>query len=396
MKKFTEFFAALAITLSITILTGSAVFAATKSAPKTVLPTGSLFKFSSGPQIYYVAENGTAYGVPDEATFFSWFGSFKKVISYPKNTVANTISKSIITIKPGARVIKFGNKPELYTVSKGARLRWIRNEESLVKLFGEKWQNYFVILPESRRSDYALGADIKKALDFDRTAERVGITANDDLVARKIVVHSKTYAKAPVAVVTKLKSLKENSTSALVPSFSSFITSYKLTVPFREDKVTITPAATDSKMKISVRDIEVVSGTSITLDVPIGSINVPITVTSPEGGVEKYLLVLNRSKASENTYLSSLTENLSGSLTPKFAPYIRDYEITATGKEEIITVVPKSQDPLSRMIIDGNEYSSGTKFQKALVQGNTNVVQVVIISESGIADRYAITIKKPN
>ncbi len=396
MKKFTEFFAALSIVISVTILTSSAVFAASKSVPKTALPAGSVFKFSSGPQIYYVAENGTAYGVPDEATFFSWFASFNKVQVYPKNSISNSISKSILTIKPGARVVKFGNKPELYTVSKGARLRWIRNEESLVGLFGDKWQNYFVTLPESRRNDYILGADIKKAGDFDRTKERTGITPNDDLVARKVVVPTKTYAKAPVVVATQLKSLTENSTSALVPGFSSFITSYRLTVPYREDKITLTPTANSADMNITVRENEVPSGKPISFDLPLGDTNVPIVVKTNDNDFEKYYLVITRNKPSENTYLNSLTENLSGSLTPKFTPYTRDYVITATGKEEVITVVPKLQDSLARMFVDGKEYASGVSFKKGLEQGNTNVVQIVVMSESGVSERYTITIKKPN
>lgn len=398
MKKFTEFFATLAITLSVSILASSVVFAATKvTAPaKSTLPVGTVFKFISAPQVYYVAENNTAYLVPDEATFFSWFASFAKVKAYDKNIIANPISKTILTVKPGARVIRFGTQPQLYTVGRGARLRWIRNKETLVELFGENWQNYYINLPYNRKNDYTTGLDIAKGTDFNRAAERTGLTPNDDLIARKIIAPTKTYAKAPVVLLTQLKSLTENSTSALQPAFSPAVTTYHLTVPYAEDKITITPTANNSTLKIKVRDNEAVSGLGISLDAPLGSTNVPITVEAPDGDSEKYLLVITRNKASENTFLSSFTENLSGTMFPKFSPSTRNYTVTATGKEEVITVVPKLQSTLSRMIIDGKEYPNGTSFQKALVQGNTNVVQVVIVSESGVADRYTLTIKKPN
>lgn len=395
MKKFTEFFAGLAIVLSVTILTGSAVFAVTQTASKITLPPGSLLKIKGTPQVYYIAHDSLAYAVPDEATYFSWFASFNKVQTFNRGERPHTISKSVLTIKPGARVIKFGNKPELYTISKGARLRWIRNEQILVELFGNGWQNYLVNLPENRRNDYVLGTDIKKSTDFDRQTERA-TTPTDELIARKIIVPSKTYAKPPVVVTTQLKSLGENSTSALVPSFSPFITSYRLSVPYREDKITLTPTAYSSDMEISVRENKVVSGKSITFDLPIGDTEVPIVVKNSETDFEKYYLTITRNKASENTYLSSLTENLSGSLVPKFTPYTRDYVITATGKEEVITVVPKVQNSLSRMFVDGKEYASGVSYKKGLEQGNTNVVQVVVMSESGVSDRYTITIKKPN
>lgn len=395
MKRFTEFFAGLAIVLSVTILTGSAVFAATQASTKLTLPPGSLLKIKGTPQVYYIAQDSLAYAVPDEATYFSWFASFNKVQTFNKGERSHSISKSILTIKPGARVIKFGNKPELYTVSKGARLRWIRNEEVLVELFGNGWHNYLITLPENRRNDYVLGTDIKKSTDFDRQAERA-TTPTDELIARKIIVPSKTYAKPPVVVTTQLKSLGENSTSALVPGFSPFITSYRLSVPYREDKITLTPTANSSDMEISVRENNVVSGKSITFDLPLGDTEVPIVVKNSETDFEKYYLTITRNKASENTYLSSLTENLSGSLVPKFTPYTRDYVITATGKEEVITVVPKVQNSLSRMFVDGKEYASGVSYKKGLEQGNTNVIQVVVMSESGVSDRYTITIKKPN
>lgn len=396
MRKFTEFFAALVIVVSVTITASTAVMAATNAVPKTILPVGTLFKFNGKPQVYYVAENSVAFPIPDEITFFSWFASFNKVKSYDQKNIGNALSKTIITIKPGTRIIKFGTQPELYTVSKGARLRWIRDEATLVALFGENWQNYFVNLNYIRRNDYVLGTDIKQPADFNRSAERIGITPNDDLIARKVVVPSKTYAKAPTATPTQLKSLVENSTSALVPSFSPFVTSYKLTVPFREDKITLTPTAMSQNMKITVRDNDVVSGKPIVFDVPLGISNIPITVESIDNQVEKYYLTINRNKASENTYLSSLTENLGDALSPKFSPYTRDYVITATGKENVIKVVPKLQNSLSRMYVDGKEYPSGVAFQKTLVQGNTNVVQIVVLSESGVSDRYTITIKKPN
>lgn len=395
MKKFTEFFAALAITFSVTILLGSTVFAVTQSTTKTMLPPGSLLKIKGTAQVYYIAEDLMAYAVPDEATYFSWFPSFNKVQTFNRGERSHFISKSVLTIKPGARVLKFGNKPELYALSRGAQLRWIRSEAVLQELFGTQWPDYLVQLPDSRRSDYVIGADIKNSEDFDRQAERA-ITPTEELVARKVITPSKTYAKAPVVVSNKLKSLSENSTSAFVPSFTPTVNSYRLSVPYREDKITLTPTANAADFKISVRDNPVVSGKSITFALPIGLTNVPIVVESPEGDIEKYYVAITRSKPSENTYLSSLSENLSGSLTPKFSPSIHDYVITATGKEEIITVSAKVQHSLARLLIDGTEYASGTSYQKALEQGNTNVIQFVIISESGVADRYTITIKKPN
>lgn len=397
MRKFADFFAAIVIAVSVTITASTAVMAASQAiSTKTTLPMGTLFKFNGKPQVYYVAENTIAYPIPDEATFYSWFASFNKVKSYEQKNIGNSLSKTIITIKPGTRVIKFGSQPELYTVGKGARIRWIRDEATLVALFGEQWQNYFVNLNYIRRNDYVIGVDIKKPTDFDRAKERLGITPNDDLIARKVVVPSKNYAKSPIATPTQLKSLGENSTSALVPAFSPFTTSYKLTVPFREDKITLTPVAMNSNMKISVREEDVFSGKPIVLDVPLGISNIPITVESVDNEIEKYYLTIVRNKASENTYLSSLTENLSDVLSPKFSPATRDYVITATGKENVIKVVPKLQNSLSRLYIDGQEYPSGASYQKGLDQGNTNVIQFVILSESGVSDRYTITIKKPN
>lgn len=149
-------FAAMALMLTLP----ATVLAATTKG-KT-LPPGTVFKFKQEKTVYFVASDATAYPFPDQQTFFSWYPSFSKVKVQDKGTVANTLSKLPVSLKPGARVVKFGTDPKLYAVSQGARLRWITNEKVLVDLFGQNWRNYFETLPSERIREYSLAEKIDR------------------------------------------------------------------------------------------------------------------------------------------------------------------------------------------------------------------------------------------
>lgn len=395
MKKITEYF--IVISLFASFLSGGVVLAATKTpVVKQTLEVGTVYRIIGKPGVYTIASDGKGYPFPDEATFFSWVSGYNKIKAYNANQVANVAVKSaIITLKPGARLVRFGEETKVYLVTQGARLRWVRTEAIAHEMFGDNWQkNYLVSLPLNRKKDYVLSADITSADQVDRVEER-SVTIAQELLNRKVVKIVKTNTKQPTLDIVGLKSLKENITAALNPSFAPAVNYYYLKAKYSEDKITLTPESFNSSTQtIYVNDYAVPNKTAITLDLPVGDLDIPIRVKSSKEE-SKYTVKVTREEPSENTYLASLTENLSGSFSSKFSKSTRDYTMEATGKELSMKVVARVEDSKSRLFVDGHEVSSGSSYEKGLKIG-LNVVQFVVLSESGVSDRYTITVRKVN
>ncbi len=355
------------------------------------LPPGTLFRFSTEKTIYFVASDAKAYPFPDEATFFSWYPSFAKVKVVEKKDVLNVILKNIISLKPGTRVVKFGDDPKLYAIARGARLRWIKNENVLSDLYTTTWRNYFVTLPAIRLNDYSIGAVIDKASLYQKNDERTNVTISQELYARGFA--RKDTVAPGGAAVPLLKSLTENVKGALSPNFKPQTTYYTLKTDFNEDKITLTSKAYDDYMTIMVGDYNVADGSPITLDIPIGETDIPIKVSSPDGTHVIYTIRMKRAKPGDSKLLSSLTENLSDSFWPTFQPHSYDYTIYAKSSESSIILHAKTEDDKARLTIDGNSVASNASYDKTLKPGE-NKIELLVTAENGYAQKYTLTVKK--
>lgn len=363
----------------------------TQAATAKTLPPGTLFKFQGTGTVYFVASDAKAYTFPDEATFYSWFPSFSKVKVMDRKDVANTTVKTIISVKPGARIVKFGTDPKLYAVSRGARLRWIQTEQLLSDLFSSDWRNYFITLPASRLSDYAIGEAISKASSYHRNDERLNVTISQELYARGFV--RKDNVAPGGASLPLIKSLTENLKDSLKPSFNPQTTYYSINAQYNEDKITLVPKAYEDYMTISVGDYAVADSSGITLDIPAGKTDFPIKVSSPDGTSVIYTLHIVRGEGSDNHLLSSLSENLIDTMWPSFQSHFYDYTVYAKEAETSITVRAQAADTTSYITIDGNRIGASGSFQRNLHTGD-NVMKIVVTSQNGYTQTYTLTVKK--
>lgn len=360
------------------------------SAGKT-LPPGTIFKYKGVGTVYFVASDAKAYPFPDEATYFSWNPSFAKLKVVERKDVANVSMKSIITVKPGTRVIKFGNDPKLYAVSRGARLRWIKNEDVLTDLYSTTWRNYFITLPANRMNDYSIGEAIAKAGAYHKNDERTNVTISSELYARGLN-RKDTVGQSGVGVPL-IKSLTESLKGSLKPAFTPQATYYTITALYNEDKITLTPKAYDDYMTVTVGDYTVADGASITLDLSIGETDIPVKVSAPDGGNVTYTVRITRTKPSDNALLSALTENLADATWPAFKPHEYSYTIYAKSTENSVTLRPKTADDKSRLMIDGNEVKSNANYEKVLKTGE-NKIEITVLAENGTSQKYTVTVKK--
>lgn len=363
-----------------------------KAEAASTLPTNTLFTLKGSKVVYYVAGDAVAYPFPNEQVFLSWFPSFDKVKTYDKKEVKNTLSKTFVTAKPGARVIKFGNDPKLYAVSKGARLNWIMNEKALVEIFGANWRSYFINLPAASISDYSISDKIEKGNQYSRATQRSYNTITQELNRLKVL--KKDFIDGEGNTIPLLKTLTENGSGSLSPKFSSKTFAYTYKLNATEENVTFTPTAFADFMKIKVKDYPVESGKGVKIDIPGGTTEVPVEVSLPNGRFNTYLVTVTRPLPNGNSRLSSLTENLSRSLRPLFNANTFDYELTALESEDTITIKAKPANSAARIVIDGIEYTPNTSYNKDLRLG-ANTIDIQVIAADGTVTRYTIKIQKP-
>ena len=391
MKKIIKIIALISLVFSLTIAN---VVLAAVIAKQTLAP-GTLFKFKGDAAVYFVASDATAYPFPDQETFFSWYPSFNKVKVYEKNTIANATSKLLVTMKPGARVIKFGNDPKLYAVSQGAKLRWIVTEKVLTDLFGSSWRNYYEQLPPERLREYSISDKITDAKNFNRAAERTNVTISQELNRRKIL--NKETIAIDGSIIPLFKSLTEDVSGAFSPAFKPTIFYYTLKTKFSEDRITFTPVVYDSFMTVKVKDYTVEAGKSITIDIPSGDSDIPLYVFTPDGRVNTYTVRVSRIGPNNDYNLSSLTENLNDTLWPTFKPNLFVYSVRAKETENKITIKATPKDPKARLVIDNKDFSASAAssgYEKTLVKG-LNTIQIQVIAENGASIKYTVEIQKP-
>ena len=106
--------------------------------------------------------------------------------------------------------------PKLFAIDRGARLRWIKNEEILVGVFSSSWKNYFVELPVNRKIDYIVGTDVTSTEAFNRNAVRANFTVSDDLYVRKVLTVKIDKNKLPY-ILKKEKNEGGELTFGLLP-----------------------------------------------------------------------------------------------------------------------------------------------------------------------------------
>ncbi|MDD5341646.1 MAG: hypothetical protein PHC97_04425 [Patescibacteria group bacterium] len=144
----------------------------TPAPPPTQPPTplaglkfGDTFK-GTAATVYYYGQDGKRYIFPDAKTFLTWYLDFSKVKYIVDSDLAKIPLGSIITYRPGIRMLKLQTMADVYAVDADGTLRWIVSEALARELYGNNWVKKIDDLNDAFFVDYRVGEPIRTIEDF--------------------------------------------------------------------------------------------------------------------------------------------------------------------------------------------------------------------------------------
>ncbi len=136
------------------------------ATPVGDLVPGDLIKTANNPAIYYINSENKRQLYSNSATFWSWHtGSWSNIKSGNTTKTIKKVSQSIldsivvgknVTVKPGAKLMKFDNSPQVYTVFGNAKLKSLTDQEAVTFYGnGRNWKEGAITIQTSFEADYA-------------------------------------------------------------------------------------------------------------------------------------------------------------------------------------------------------------------------------------------------
>ena len=131
--------------------------------------------------IYYYATDGKRYVFPTEDVFLSWFPELdiEKIETQSLEKLYETPLGGNVEIRPGS-LLKTPSLFDTFLVAKGTQIKKI-DEALISELYGEKWQDLVIELPEYYFSQYNIIDPIKTKADYPEITEKNTIDLNKGL-----------------------------------------------------------------------------------------------------------------------------------------------------------------------------------------------------------------------
>lgn len=383
-----------------TILTILMAIAAIFSLPNTVkaeeYTIDTLVKTADNPIIYYIASDKQKYPFPDNAIYKSWYPESAniKIISNIE-MIKIPSGKAKMTVRPGAKLVKFPNSPKVYVVKAGALLRWMKNEKVADWYYGKNWQQEIITLNLNQFETYTFGdsLDINETFSKTKTVNSV-YNADEELKNRKIISIKKSALASIIAEeLPTLKSISENLQANLQPGFNYTINRYSLTAQYIEDTLILKPLASSKQAVISVNGIILENNGSIKLALNTGLNKFELKVSLPNDKSLNYYLEVTREFPNDNAYLGSIVENLKDNIRPKFNPGVYEYEINAEYNEVATKVTATALDKKSTVQINLiNKTSNYQQTEDVLINYGKNEINIQVRAENGNTKTYKLII----
>lgn len=160
-------------------LLGAGCSKSASNAPvkKTDPTNGHLIKGTSYTTVYYLGPDGKRYVFPNDKTYLSWFDTFSYVKQIADDELIKTPLGGNVTYKPGSRLIKIETAPNVYVVTRGGGIRWLKTEEVAEQLYGKDWAKRVDDMPDAFFTNYREGQPILSFNDFSPSAEEQNTTS---------------------------------------------------------------------------------------------------------------------------------------------------------------------------------------------------------------------------
>ncbi|MFH1315173.1 MAG: hypothetical protein ABIH67_02130 [Candidatus Uhrbacteria bacterium] len=118
---------------------------------------GDLVTCPDYSSVYYLADDGTRWVFPNEATYFTWYDDFNDVVEISCEELSSYGIGSVVTYRPGTRLVKIQSIDKVYAVEPGGVLRWISSETMADGLFGGHWNERIDDVQDGFWSSYTEG-----------------------------------------------------------------------------------------------------------------------------------------------------------------------------------------------------------------------------------------------
>ena len=361
-------------------------------------PVGTLIRVAGKPDIYYVGSDYYKYKIPDVATFRSWYSDFSgvKTISLLDFTSYKT-SKYNVTVEPIKQLVKFSNSNKVYLVDAGATLKWISDEKTAVTYYGTNWNKHIITLPSKDFNDYQFGEDLTISSKYSKTyAVAISSTIDAELRNRGIIDVKKSSTGMVAGgeeLEPLLRSLTENLSANLQPSFHTRTNNYFINAKFTESALKLRPLATDTFLSVYVNGTPVPTYESINLALSIGTNYYTIRVVNQQGTENVYSLEVLRATPNEDNYIRRMTENLRGNFTPGFSPETYDYDLVAEYDENVLKLNILAEDTFDTVYINEKKLSGSYRGTVSIpLKYGENKITIRVHAQKGSSRYYTITV----
>lgn len=127
------------------------------------LVPGSLIKSDQQTTVYYLSTNKTRHPFPTEGVYKSWYPSFSGIQTLTMEDIARYPLDYNVTVRPGVYLVSFKSDNNFYAVEPGGVLRPFVEQKIIEEIYGSRWRERLIVLPDSFFGDYTLGPPIAGA-----------------------------------------------------------------------------------------------------------------------------------------------------------------------------------------------------------------------------------------
>ncbi len=188
------------------------------------------------------------------------------------------------------------------------------------------------------------------------------------------------------------------SNGSLNPVFSSYRTSYSVSVENNISNIYLTPVKYDSNSTIKINNQDVASGqASQEINLNVGSNLITIDVIAQDNSKKTYSVSITRA-GSSNAKLTSLTPSL-GSLSPTFSSTTNGYTASVDNSVSAIKFTATKEDINSIIKIRINygvytEIASGTESPNLALDVGINIIDIQITAQDSSINIYSISFSR--
>ncbi|MEY4722610.1 MAG: hypothetical protein RLZZ324_123, partial [Candidatus Parcubacteria bacterium] len=125
-----------------------------------VCSAGSRIKGASSAAVYYCGQDGKRHAFPNQHIHDSWYQGFVGVITLTDSQLGNVPLGKNVTYRPGVRLVKINTDSKVYAVDANGTLRWVPDEWTAKRLYGDNWSKLVDDVSDAFFTDYSIGTPI--------------------------------------------------------------------------------------------------------------------------------------------------------------------------------------------------------------------------------------------